>query len=46
MAYLGRKGAGAALTSGDIPDNSITAANAGGVAMAIALGIVLTPLIG
>ena len=26
MAYLGRKGASAALTSADIPDNSITAA--------------------
>ena len=26
MSYLGRKGASAALTSADIPDNSITAA--------------------
>ena len=44
MAYLGRKGAAAALTSADIPDNSITAAKI--VADTIAAGDIGTNAVG
>ena len=44
MAYLGRKGASAALTSADIPDNSITAAKI--VADTIAAGDIGTNAVG